>query len=758
MKKFLTLVCAMLGISATMMAEGPEPQTEDAPESIADFTSLTLAVSNGIAITDAYLTYPTEVEDYEFELSADANTGYAGTGSTATAASYNTSTHTFDFGGCVAWSGCGWGWWSGNGFDASAYSAIEVVCSSTADVQFIVEGTAEESKFTNSAYEAYSSTEGSAQTFTLTISLADCNENLSQMYFQNSAANQTITVESITFVGKDDYYVATESLLDAEGKLVTDIVTVLEGLTDVDPETIAIVVEIDATAKVAEEGVDDVVLTGEYGTNPSTMSASADVATYETAIVTFTYDADEGILVATIDGQGDTTPAGPTEIAGYLTVTYEDDEVVQSLETSITVTTDADGKTTITMPDFNLTDEIAVADFTMTFELDIDGAFSTCEGSVNALNQTLSITDGEGTYVVDENGNVEFKAVVTAALGQLTLELEVSFTTIEPVSEETTWNLITDKFDDVVPGDIGSTNYTVTLTWAELANCLTLKVEAVTKATNSSYGCVLATADWTNSAIYSFESNGTTDKQETVYFDVEELKASCQAIDANSTEVYFVFWTSDIESVAFYGDGEIVAGTEEETTEDFILPIVDLFNAGSVSDWDSNTTAEVDETGTAIVATFVQDWGSYVFNNWSGWDLSAYDTAILTYSFDDEYLSSGNYAQLMIEDNVTYAIAQNSDNNIDRGVVTVDLNSNANLDLTNIGQIAVQTLAATTITIEEIRFTYTGTSTAIASVSSDTEVTEVARYNLMGQKISGAEKGINIIVYSDGSAKKVLVK
>ncbi len=49
-----------------------------------------------------------------------------------------------------------------------------------------------------------------------------------------------------------------------------------------------------------------------------------------------------------------------------------------------------------------------------------------------------------------------------------------------------------------------------------------------------------------------------------------------------------------------------------------------------------------------------------------------------------------------------------------------------------------------------------GDSDAISNVN--VPVLEVARYNLLGQRIIAPQRGINIIVYSDGSTKKVLVK
>ncbi len=50
----------------------------------------------------------------------------------------------------------------------------------------------------------------------------------------------------------------------------------------------------------------------------------------------------------------------------------------------------------------------------------------------------------------------------------------------------------------------------------------------------------------------------------------------------------------------------------------------------------------------------------------------------------------------------------------------------------------------------------TESSTALININSDKK--EIARYNLLGQKITTPQRGINIVKYSDGSVEKVLVK
>lgn len=49
-------------------------------------------------------------------------------------------------------------------------------------------------------------------------------------------------------------------------------------------------------------------------------------------------------------------------------------------------------------------------------------------------------------------------------------------------------------------------------------------------------------------------------------------------------------------------------------------------------------------------------------------------------------------------------------------------------------------------------------TTAISSVEDNAEVREVARYSIDGKLLQGAQKGLNIVRYSDGTVKKVVVK
>ena len=49
-------------------------------------------------------------------------------------------------------------------------------------------------------------------------------------------------------------------------------------------------------------------------------------------------------------------------------------------------------------------------------------------------------------------------------------------------------------------------------------------------------------------------------------------------------------------------------------------------------------------------------------------------------------------------------------------------------------------------------------ATGIDKTTTSTDVEEVARYSVKGQRLSAPTKGLNIVKYSDGSVKKVAVQ
>ena len=49
-------------------------------------------------------------------------------------------------------------------------------------------------------------------------------------------------------------------------------------------------------------------------------------------------------------------------------------------------------------------------------------------------------------------------------------------------------------------------------------------------------------------------------------------------------------------------------------------------------------------------------------------------------------------------------------------------------------------------------------ATGIDKTTTSTDVEEVSRYSVNGQRLVGPTKGLNIVKYSDGSVKKVVVE
>ncbi len=198
-----------------------------------------------------------------------------------------------------------------------------------------------------------------------------------------------------------------------------------------------------------------------------------------------------------------------------------------------------------------------------------------------------------------------------------------------------------------------------------------------------------------------------------------------------------------------------IAPTTEGEGEEGIIASIDLL-PNFTNDWADAASYDATTNTVTWLAPGGYDgngaWFGSVQYGGTPSDFSDYDGILVTFTIEQD-----DYFQLTIEyDNGT--TSSNTGLNCVAGENTLYLAFDPD-GITEVTQCYVQcgTIEQTVIVTYAAVVKY-GTPSAISSVSSDTEVTEVARYNLIGQKISGAEKGINIIVYSDGSAKKVLVK
>ncbi len=523
------------------------------------------------------------------------------------------------------------------------------------------------------------------------------------------------------------------------------------------------------------------------GTEEFYLIASNNVGVYSIT-VTFSSEAPTGTSTTV-------AVAEPVEIEGYLTVSVGS-TVGDPQKVSVTVTEDAD-ETTISVDELTIMTGVTITDISISFTTGDNGAYE--DGILKGTlgNDELEM-EATGIYTVSDDGEVTFTASFTYGTSPFEFTINIEFTTVKPVAEpEYGWTLITDEFDD---GDLyvaNSGNY-ITLAWADLANYTQIAIVAYTSEDYDDWGNIQVDQKW-NAVGDNWTTNKDAEYQYIVY-DLAGLQAEVDAKAETTTEVFYVTFWNNTTSAAIYGYGEISedAGTEEpseesgaeevtvvvyesegetgvsvmlsddsvfwtlfqaEDTQSLTLTVV-MDNSNCTSEigygnlrfggnydgtiletkeektaWLSSGTVCVAETAVETIVLTVDDI-SDLFNAkaTASWDLGAEFDGTCAWGSVDSYADGP----------ATYIDDEFEIENL-HGLQLSVFNSSklVSVSYTYLGQ------KPTTSTDE-------GGSTAISNVN--VEVTEVARYNLMGQKISGAEKGINIIVYSDGSAKKVLVK
>ncbi len=579
----------------------------------------------------------------------------------------------------------------------------------------------------------------------------------------------TLTVE-VSSTGNDPKY-SDFYLVDAEGTAievseisgVIDESTSDEKLANYKGQSTYVV----GDGKTAFNSETTLLTVGQYATRTSSFHTTA---TWVLAAGTYTlygrnsgsFTSDLRIYDITIEDASIEEP-GETEIAGFLTVAMGENSLLENEETTIVVTENADGTTTVAVPDelsvslgSTIPITMTITDLSVTFSA-TNGEFTNGVASFSLSTSPMEVTDIEGSYVSTADGTT-FTATIEVTNG---VAIAVSFTTVEPEVSDG-WTLIQDGFD-AEPGITGDGNNWLVFDQTALVaeyEYIALDVTVDLTATYTNF-CVLLTAGdysvkYTNSA-YDQDASGNFDNfegTENVYlvFAVSDLVEACEGI----TTIPFAFWGSAL-AVSVYGsneyDGEI--GTfypaTESTTPGSTLEDIDIL-PNFTNTWGDNV-ATYDETSNVVNWT-AGAWagcGAYFSND--GADYTGYAGISVTFTSS-------------VDANITYEIQYT--NGTEDTSVSVDVKAGeettiyldfAVAGITAVQQCWIQPSVETTIVVTAAEIVVTApVITAIASVASDVEVVEVARYNLMGQKISGAEKGINIIVYSDGSAKKVLVK
>ncbi len=472
------------------------------------------------------------------------------------------------------------------------------------------------------------------------------------------------------------------------------------------------------------------------------------------------------------------------ELEGYLTVSVAGTTTTQEVTVNVTKSDDDDSMT-VELGDLAVS-IATITDASVTFTPDETGAYTNGEvsGTVSILDKEDALSDvtATGSYIVDADGATTFIASFTYGM-----EIVVTFTTVEPEAEPE-WLLVTDEVS-LVSGEFTE------ITWEQLGDATQICIVATCSdpdseyATGENFGGIYYSDNWGTVKEFAYKEN--IQESYTFTFDVEELKAlTDEALDATSEAIYLCFYgpTTSVKVYAYateLGSEDTESGNQEETIEDFVLDIAGCVTDSNVNIWSEDCVPTVNADGTSVDVAFSGAWAGFGFiqPSWASWDLTDYEAAVMTYEFETGYTpTASDYVtfQLQTAGDKAYVVSEADYENT--GKITLvfadhtvgtytdwsnDATEDATMDYSNINQIGVQASTAFNITIKEIRFIVKSTtgdiegedeggSTAISNVN--VEVTEVARYNLMGQKISGAQKGINIIVYSDGSAKKVLVK
>ncbi len=491
------------------------------------------------------------------------------------------------------------------------------------------------------------------------------------------------------------------------------------------------------------------------------------------------YDGTAPDFTATEESTNDTV------LEGFLTVSVNSATVGDAnQEVKVTVTEGDDDEITMSIDEIAISDYIKLSNVAITFTPDaITGEFTGADVNVNGT----SIATATGSYEV-ENDDVTFTSSFTYTLIQ-EFEIEVSFTTVEP---EPTWDLIVEAFDIECVADIQNadgTNNTLTVAIADIEGYEYVKLVAQTSTelVYSDWGALLLAADWNKQLGSNFTYGYTEGGKE-----VEEIIAVADILAAvadGTEEIYFVVWGNVVSAQVYVsGEADTESGTEEPGEETPELSTLYTFTGtvtialaddptsnnlayGEVNQYNATSLVQlgnIDALGYGDFSGLTKDdiVTATVTIDFSACTATDYEGLILAFQgFTPSYggwegVSAAQAEAGTVELTLTTTIGVLMDaNNIasidDFGGLTLQLwNISTDNGLTSdyVGAVVTYTL-----TIEGVREGEDeGGSTAISNVN--VEVTEVARYNLMGQKISGAEKGINIIVYSDGSAKKVLVK
>ena len=223
-------------------------------------------------------------------------------------------------------------------------------------------------------------------------------------------------------------------------------------------------------------------------------------------------------------------------------------------------------------------------------------------------------------------------------------------------------------------------------------------------------------------------------------------------IDGDLTPAVASYYNSAEESIKMFGN--IFDQTDENLPAFVNIDIV--AKADKLANGRSQMVVDVKGTGVKNAADFLKDYGLYVYVTEDGLVSSQIDKGKKI----KNYVHDNTFRQCLTNingDNITW-----SGDNFDKQF-TYDIPADYNASKMHVVAFVAPKLGNSAIPMTELVVNQTNivevtTTAGIEDASMDNDNEIVARYNLAGQKIDTAQKGVNIVKYKNGKVVRVVVK
>lgn len=223
-------------------------------------------------------------------------------------------------------------------------------------------------------------------------------------------------------------------------------------------------------------------------------------------------------------------------------------------------------------------------------------------------------------------------------------------------------------------------------------------------------------------------------------------------IDGDLTPAVASYYNSAEESIKMFGN--IFDQTDENLPAFLNIDIV--AKADKLANGRSQMVVDVKGTGVKNAADFLKDYGLYVYVTEDGLVSPQIDKGAKI----KNYVHDNTFRQCLTNingDNITW-----SGDNFDKQF-TYDIPADYNASKMHVVAFVAPKLGNSAIPMTELVVNQTNmvevtTTAGIEDASMDNGNEIVARYNLAGQKIDTAQKGVNIVKYKNGKVVRVVVK